>query len=238
MALKSISKKNIKKQLSASDVETLPEAFVAAAAQISAKGTFTHAGIAVGSDAGKHLFHFNSKSTRKVELEYCRMYYQLEFQTIPPYLAEAFFVHCSEALDSASPEYGYFYNGTYFKEGKLINPNEGSPYRMTCVGFCLGLLNGWNVIVDAEAFIAHEDWDSSNSLTDIEKTVELKELKALYPYLEEEELSKDIKRIKPSQYLASAYVNEFPVRKTSVDPIASVLEEIATEIVKQEDEDA
>ena len=206
-----------------------PEKFVAATVKIDKSGTIRHAGIAVGSEEGRHIFHFNAVKLVKRELEFCDNYYQREFETIPPYLAEAFYVHCTEAMKSSAPEYGKFYNGTYFKDGKIINPDEQAPFRMSCVGFCLGVLNGWDWDTD-DNFIAHGDWTADNSLTEAELRYEQEGLNRFYDYLSEEELLVDIRRIKPSEYLASAYLAPAPISKVSVEPIATILESIALKL--------
>lgn len=227
MTIRPLSRHLIKKHLLPSKPDSLPEKFVSAIVKIDKSGTIHHAGIAVGSEEGRHMFHFDSVRLKKRELEYCDNYYQREFETIPPYLSDAFYVHCMDAMNSSAPEYGKFYNGTYFKDGKVINPDEEAPFRMSCVGFCLGVLNGWDT---TDNFIAHEDWTADNSLTEIELRCEQDELKRFYDYLSEEELLVDIRRIKPSEYLATAYVTPTPISKASVEPIATILESIALKL--------
>jgi hypothetical protein len=227
MTIRPLSKRLIKKQLLQSKPDSLPEKFVSAIVKIDRSGTIRHAGIAVGSEEGRHIFHFDSIKLVKKELEYIDNYYQREFETIPPYLSDAFYVHCMEAISSSAPDYGKFYNGTYFKDGKVINPDEEAPFRMSCVGFCLGILNGWDT---EDNFIAHEDWTADNSLTELELRCEQNGLKLFYNYLSEEELLVDIRRIKPSEYLASAYLTPTPISKVSVEPIAAILESIALKL--------
>jgi hypothetical protein len=228
MTTRPLSKHLIKKHLLPSKPDSLPEKFVSAIVKVDKSGTINHAGIAVGSEEGQHMFHFNSTSLIKRELKYYDNYYQREFETIPPYLADAFYVHCMEAMDSCAPEYGKFYNGTYFKDGKVINPDEEAPFLMSCVGFCLGVLNGWDT---AENYIEHEDWTANNSLTEAELRYEQSNLKQLYGgYLSNEELLVNIRRIKPSEYLASAYLAPTPISKASIEPIATILENIALKL--------
>ena len=229
MTIRPLSKHLIKKHLLPSNPDSLPEKFVSAIVKIDRSGAIYHAGIAVGSDEGRHMFHFNSVRLTKTALEHCSNYYQREFETIPPYLSEAFYVHCTEAIKSSVPEYGKFYNGTYFKDGRAINPDEEAPFRMSCVGFCLGILNGWDWDTD-DVFIAHEDWTADNSLTEAELRYEQDGLNRLYAYLSEEELMVDIRRIKPSEYLASAYLKPIPISKASIEPIATILESIALKL--------
>jgi hypothetical protein len=223
-----LSKSKLKSQLKASEPDLLPDKFVAAAVQIGANGKIHHAAIAIGSEYGKHIFGYNSVRIEQADMEYSRMYYQKSFENIPPHLAEAFYVHCSAAAKISAPKYGYFYNGTYFKDGKLINIDECSPYRMTCVGFCLAILQGWHT--EDGAFINYEDWNEDNSMSEIEAIVELKNLKELYNYLDENELRSGMRRIKPSEYLSSAFLEELPMQKALIEPIAKSLAEIATEI--------
>lgn len=227
MTTRPLSKHLIKKHLLPSKPDSLPGKFVSAIVKIDKNGTIYHAGIAVGSEEGQHMFHFNSMRLVKRELASCDNYYQREFETIPPYLADAFYVHCMEAMNSSTPEYGKFYNGTYFKDGKVINPDEEAPFLMSCVGFCLGVLNGWDT---AENYIEHEEWTASNSLTEQELRYEQSNLKQLYNYLSAEELLVNIRRIKPSEYLASAYLAPTPISKVSIEPIATILESIALKL--------
>jgi len=223
-----LSKSKIKSRLKASEPDSLPDKFVAAAVQIGANGSIQHAAIAVGSEYGKHIFEYDSAIVNKLDIENSSMYYQKDFETVPSYLSEAFYVHCSEAVKNCAPEYGYFYNGTYFKDGKLINPDECSPYRMTCVGFCLGILQGWHT--EDGTFLDYEDWNAANSMSDAEAAAELNKLKEIYHYLDEEELKSGMRRIRPAEYLSSAFIDKMPVQKALIDPIAKSLNEVAIEI--------
>lgn len=225
---KRLSKIKLKNQLEASRPDSLPDKFVAAAVQVSANGTMHHAAIAVGSEYGKHLFGYNSARIEVADMENSRMYYQKDFPNVPPHLADAFYVHCKAAATNSAPKYGYFYNGSYFRDGKLINKDDCEPYRMTCVGFCLAILQGWHT--GSEEFINYEEWDESNSLTEIQAIVELKQLKEQYSYLDDEELKSGMRRIKPAEYLSTAYITELPIKKEEVEPIAKVLVEVALEI--------
>jgi len=228
---KKVSTTRIRKQLRACEPSLLPEKFVAAAVQLGANGRIHHSAIAVGSEYGKHIFGFNSARIETTSMEYSRMYYQKSFDNVPPHLSEAFYVHCNEAAKNCAPEYGYFYNGTYFKDGKLINAEECGPYRMTCVGFCLAILQGWHT--DNGEFIIYEDWNENNSMLEIEAIVEIKKLKEDFPYMEEDELRDGMRRIRPAEYLSCAFVDEIPVTKALIEPIAKAVNEVAAEIAHE-----
>jgi hypothetical protein len=79
----------------------------------------------------------------------------------------------------------------------------------------------------------YEDWTADNSLSDSAIAAELAELKQIYPELDENDFSNNIRRIKPSEFLAAAYLDTTPVRKILTDPIAVVLKEIALEIKEE-----
>lgn len=87
---------------------------------------------------------------------------------------------------------------------------------MTCVGFCLGVLKGW---FEGEDYIAYQDWKASSTLSAKKIEEDLKELKSLYPHFTDDELLLNIRRIKPSEYLASAFISKYPVRKSDTDAI-------------------
>jgi hypothetical protein len=204
--------------------DDLPLTFIAASVEVNENGYLYHAGIAIGCEHGKHLFHYDGSNLRFDLLEF-PWHLQHTIDLVPEYLAEAFYVHCYEATLETAPEYGFFYEGTYFKDGKAVLKNEANPYRMSCVGFCLALLKGWDK--ELTDYMEYKDWKADNTLKKEDIDAEMEELKYFYPKLTEEELLQEVRRIKPSEYLAASYFKTYPVRKAQTDTLAVGLKEVA-----------
>lgn len=220
-----MTKEEINLQIKDSSDQQLDSKFIAAAVYINEDGELYHAGIAIGSDAGKRLIHLNDTILDE-ELNRYQYFILKNFEHIPKDEAEAFYVHAKDAVNSSSIVMGYYYDGTYFREGRFIIPGNEPYTRMSCVGFCLSILRGWNIDDD---YIEFGDWNAANSLSAEAEANELESLKALYPNLTEADLKTNIRRIKPSEYLAGAFIKTTPIRKAHLAPIVPILKEIAIE---------
>ena len=189
---------------------------VAASVFTDDSGRAVHAALYVGRDDERSIFHFDAETLREDKFEKCRPFLSKEFTSIPPFEAGAFLVHCREAITNPAPGYNFFYDGSYFKDGKFVGINGEPSYHMTCVGFCLGLLKGW---FEGDEYIQYRDWNANTTLGQETINKELARLKFLYPKFTDDELMENIRRIKPTEYLASAYIEIMPIRKETISAI-------------------
>lgn len=212
-----ISKKTIDKQLFTSNSPTLPPNFIAAAVYVNEAGKAYHAGFAIGYNGERQLFHFDTEAEMLSfePLSDKEWYVHKDFITIPPVLASPFLIHCTKIQKLSAPKWGCFFNGCYFKDGVLFN-KENDPFYLTCVGFCLAVLLGFE---ETDDYISFADWTIENSVSDEYITDFLAELQKSHPKINIDNLQENIRRIKPDEYLATAYLNETPIRKATIDKI-------------------
>ncbi len=209
--------KKLKKQILASDNADLADG-VGAAIFPDDNGYPFHAAIFVVKGEEKSVFHFDAVNLLESKLGECRGFLFKEFSSILPKEAGAFLVCCREAINNSAPGYNYYYNGGYFtRDGQFVGIDGEPSYHMTCVGFCLGVLKGW---FEGEDYIAYEDWQASNTLSADKIAEELAKLKYIYGGFSDEELAENIRRIKPIEYLASAFFNNHPIHKSETDKIS------------------
>jgi len=152
------------------------------------------------------LFHYTGTS---VEYGYVdEDYYHRNTDTIAPDEVPSFIAFCQYIKKKAKPKYGYFYSGeSYDSEGNHIS-NSYSGERMTCVGFCLNVLKGFL----EEDYINYKDWDE-----DSHEDRDYLDRYCKKHNLNPDNLQKSHRRINPRECLASAFFNNLPIRKVSID---------------------
>jgi hypothetical protein len=116
---------------------------------------------------------------------------------------------------------------SYWKDGEYFS-DRGISEVTTCVGFCISVIAG---------FIYHEDNYFDLSAWDADSVEEfrlkytqffdarLQELAEMHPNEYGDLILNHLKRITPSEYTASAFINVLPITKPAIDEI---LENIKT----------
>ena len=220
------TKKRLKKELTPTVDLELDLDFVGVSVFTDDNGYPEHAAIFISKGEESHIFHFDSENLKENKINECDQFLTKVLQSIQPFEVGAFLVQCKEALNNPAPGYHFFIDGSYINgQGKYVSELGIPVYRMTCVGFCLALLKGWF----EEDYLMYEDWRADNTINPATLQQQLSELMALYPNFSEEELSRNIRRIKPIEYIASGYFNKRPIRKANTDTIIVNLKDIVKE---------
>ena len=208
-----LSLQQISNELIKSDLDATEGDFVAAAVSISEGGEAKHAGLVIKYNDDYYLFHFGPK-LKFEPLPEGQWYYHKNLNFIKSEEIPSFLAHCKLIDEEANPIYGYYFNGSYFSGGQYFSDIE-TPQYMTCVGFCLNVLNGF--ILHSQ-FIYFNEWKINTvSQRYIDEIIE--KFKADIPDIDINMLIEDIRRIAPEEYLAAAYIDNIPVRKTQIDAI-------------------
>jgi hypothetical protein len=218
-----IPQKNIVEDIKSCETYDLPDNMVGAAFTWNPDGS-QHAAIFLRYNGDSNLFHFDGKTVMIEPLSPQEEYYHKKLEFLDPILLPAFFAQCELILENAQPKFGYFYDGAlYDTQGKFISPND-SPEYMTCVGFCLNVINGF--LSDHE-FFSHGDWNDQ-SLNDRKEFVErfFKLAKEANPEVDINAFKTSLRRIMPVEYLSGAFSKTLPVRKAFVDEISSEVQEL------------
>ncbi|MEI3802734.1 MULTISPECIES: hypothetical protein [unclassified Chitinophaga] len=198
--------------------------FVAAAVKITKEGEAEHAGIVIYYNKDCFLLHYNSVDV-KISGIPNKWYFHKPLQVIPPIFVASFLSYCRKVVQKANPEYGYVYGGSIYDQHGQFFSEKKIPEVMTCVGFCINVVLGF---IEADEYISYSDWTIA-TLADSDKYIAhyRNEFVKIFPDLDMEELIKNIRRVKPSEFLTSAFLNSnLPIRKIAIDEILDLVEAV------------
>ncbi len=215
----------IEENLLHSESVDLTVPFVAAAVQIDATGRAGHAGFVIHtSNNNYYLFHYTSEEVLMQDIPPCPWFFHKKLDFISNDEVNAFLAHCTFIKQNARPEYGCFYDGSFYdSEGNFFSEND-FPEVMTCVGFCLNVIVGF---IESDEYLQYNDWTDSNSLRNPEEYFEtfineFEELMNALPTplpINIPQLRASLRRIRPDEYLAAAYLKNIPIPKSDIDSI-------------------
>jgi hypothetical protein len=221
-----LSLKKIDKDLLSIDDPQLNHNLVAVAVQIDDNGIGRHSGLIIGVDRKYYIFHFTGEEVELKEPEGGKWIFCKELEIINPQFSEAFLAHCEMILEESNPSYGFVFEGSYWIDGNYFSDKNITEIT-TCVGFCISTIAGF--IYNEDQYFKLDDWDSNSvegfrkEYTEFfEKT--LSDLKEKHPNEYEDIVLNYLKRITPSEYTSSAFINTLPIRKTKIDKILGTVE--------------
>lgn len=133
---------------------------------------------------------------------------------------------CEDLLENGvHPIYGFIFNDSYY------DPNTGESYLVnsihditTCSGFCIKVIRGF--IYNHPEYLKLNDWTleslnlaNTNLIEFSMKTIREYAIEKNITSTEELFQTDELKRISPSEILASTFFNELPIRKIQIDQI-------------------
>lgn len=203
--------KKISQDLIKSDEDPLDSYFVAAAVEINAAGQSRHVGLIIHCEEGYYLFHFDGQNI-EIEEEPVGWYFHKTLDFILPEFCNQFLGHCKKIKEKAKPKFGLFYPGSYYNENGEYYSESGLEEYMSCVGFCINVIKGF---IEADEYFRYEDWTNVDFK---KKYIEefIIEYKKIKPDITEDLIADNIRRITPPEYLASAYLDDLPIRRVEV----------------------
>ena len=217
----------------------LPKDFVAAAVAVDRNGNAYHAGLVISYKGQVCVFHYTGSSIVLQPVPEDDWYLHKHLDFIHEEDVPAFVIHCQSIKKDANPKYGYYFGGDYYVDGKYFSETEASEI-MTCAGFCLNVLLGF---IEADEYLAVEDWDANDPDTrytvyvhgqpehlTADEYIEyyVNAVKKIYQPDELAVLKKNLRRIYPIQYLASAFMENLPIRKSEIDQNVENIQKILT----------
>ena len=217
----------IEASLIKSDTNDLPFNFIAAAVKVDDDGHPHHAGLIIKLNDKFFLFHYTSREVILDKVPDEKWYFHKTLSFISEIEIPAFLAHCKIISIKAKPKYGYFYGGSYYKDGKYFSEAHDKEF-MTCVGFCINVVLGF---LETEVYFSYSDW-TDDSLDNPEEYLNnfINEQKGDNPEIDINAFKKNLRRIMPSEYVASAFFNEPPIRKKAVDEI---IESVKLALIKK-----
>jgi hypothetical protein len=135
-------------------------------------------------------------------------YFHIVTSTIPDYEVPSFISMCRNILKKANPRYGFFYSGESYDVDGNHRSNTDLGETMTCVGFCLNVLNGF---VEDE-YLAYWDWDHTSH----PEPNYLRDYCTKYN-IDMSKVQDSHRRITPSECLISCFFADLPIRKADID---------------------
>ncbi|MCM5528986.1 hypothetical protein [Parasegetibacter sp. NRK P23] len=213
-----LSFEEIDKSLVYFNQENLPDNYVAAAVKLDENGSAFHAGILICFEATYYILHFDGNTVDFKSPNLSSWYFHKPLSIILSDEVETFRIHCLMISETANPEQGYFFAGSYYDSDGKWYSKEGFPERMTCVGFCISVIMGF---LDSHTYIQFEDWDSKSIGDDeyFKGFIRNFKLENADTEIDEELYRKNMRRIPPPEFLASAFFDNLPIRKSQIDEI-------------------
>ena len=223
----------ILKNLKRFNDESLPNSFVALAAKINDLKQFEHAAILIRLKGRNFLFHYPGSVLPIVEEDFDEhgWYFYKIFSQIKvndDSEVDGFLGICRWICEESNITYSFFADkSNYNSLGKYISKN-GLPELGTCVSFCVNTLSDF--IPEGDSYLELDDWDSS-SLGD-KKDFD----SSLQAYIQVKHKGIDMniynafkKRITPLEYVASGFIDEYPIRKDWLTEISPVVQKVVTD---------
>lgn len=206
------------------DEDQLPENLVAVAVKVDDLGLAFHSGLIIGVDGVYHLFHYGGNTVDLEDVPIDEWYLCKELEIVDGQeFSLSFLAHCQNILSEESPNYGQYYDGSYYDEdGKYFN-EAGTSNFTTCVGFCIKVITGF--IHKKEQYFELSDWDNAtadsfyHNIPQFYFDVFIKKFKQKNPKVSEGDFRKAYKRISPSEYTASAFITDLPIRREAIQNI-------------------
>ncbi len=210
------------------------EDFVAISSEIDGNSFCKHSGLIISFQEKVYYYHYAGQDVELEDITYLVNTNETIFIKRLNIINEddvvSFLGHCEKLkIKGINPLYGFVFNNSYYdsenKESFLVNAKHDIT---TCVGFCIKIIRGF--LYNNDEYIKLDDWDAS-SLSNVETWIFDYINKYLLVYatnnnLTVEELynQHELKRIMPSELLSSAFFEELPIRKSSIDLIRTHLE--------------
>jgi hypothetical protein len=194
--------------------ENYADYFVAAAVKINDEKTASHAGLIVKCDEGVFLCHFDGENILIEEPSEDWYFYKI-FEFIDKRLSSALLAQCKNIKETSNPLYGCYYEGSFYNNDGIYFSSVSKKEFMTCVGFCLNVLKGF-LCEDDEEFFKYSDWTKAD-LPNWYLEQFAQKLKLYHPKANIESLKENIRRIKPSEYLASSYLDSYPIERKQIN---------------------
>lgn len=204
-----------------------PENFVALTVNIS-DGEAKHSGLLIRYKGIDHLCHFPGNSlpeivpVSNVDVYVYRVWDLVSIDDFDE--VGAFLSHCKYVCGQSNIIYGYINDGSsYDYRGAYLNRTE-LPEIGTCVGFCLNILN-YHVLTSGEEYLYFhiDDWHDNNEWFEHDGFAH-RQIADRFPNVDMELYNRFKKRITPLQYLCSAYLYNYSIRRADVDSIAPQVE--------------
>lgn len=222
---------DIKRKLVKFNENSLPENFVAITTQI-VNNVATHAGILIRHKSINYLHHFPGYAPPEVVENFDAtdewyIYKIADFIEDDESEVGSFLSRCKKICAESKISYGFIIDNSFYNESGNFVSRNGLPEFGTCVGFCINTLYDAIIDLDGDYFLL-DDWDSMEIDPDLNERLNIYTA-SKYPRLDWALYNSFKKRIKPIEYLSSAFVDSYPIRKIDLSNIEPIVQEYINE---------
>lgn len=174
-----------------------------------------------------HLCHYTGRSIEFGEVNddyFHRVSGVVEANEVP-----AFISFCKNVTKKANPRYGFFFSGESYDKitGKHLSNKDLGEF-MTCVGFCLNIINGF---LEEEQYLKFEDWNTNSH-----SEPGYLDWFCNKHGLDKSKIQTSHRRITPIECLSSAFFDELPISKHKIDSKIPYVKEYFTRVFNEEEE--
>jgi hypothetical protein len=209
------------------------EDFIAFCVSVDDVGIATHSGILICYDEKVHFFHFDS-TVHLDELDIDNIDNNLYIKKITIFGNEiilAFKAYCEILQLEVSPLYGFVFLNSFYNVDGVYYSDANLPDITTCVGFCINVIRGF--LYNNDKYIEVGDWNSDTIdslpvdfqywIDSVQDQLESISVNVSVEMMEDVK-NNYFKRIRPSELASSAFFENLPIRKVSIDFLNPTLE--------------
>jgi len=223
---------NIKRSLVKFNESALPESFVALAVNVSSNMRPYHAAILIRLNNVNYLHHYGPIPVLQENFDTKDWYIYKVLDIITADDEDevgAFLQHCRRVSVNSKMTYSFIADGSSYNDAGEFVSGSGLPELGTCVSYCINTLS--TALIDSDSYFELDDWDDSD-ISEVEDldNYGLRSAFRKYPNLDKGLYNAYRKRITPLEYLCSAFINEYPIRK---DDIHEIIDKVREQIVKK-----
>jgi len=222
-----VTTKEIEESIIRTERQGTPATFVGAAVELDKDGDAVHSGIVIFNGNECKLFHFTGRDVRLVESTDSdwrnrNWYYHKVIDRIDEEEIEAFLSFCRNISKKATPRYAFYYDGhaKYTPTGDYIYTSVKGQY-MTCVGFCLNVLHGF---IDDGQYLDPSTWPVTDETEQENYEDFLETLRKHDVEFDNNVIKVGFKRISPSEFLSSAFLDMKPIVYDDIKPLTDQVE--------------
>lgn len=207
--------------------ETLPSNFVSIATKIVDNNP-THAAILIRYQNRNFLHHFPGNTRPEVIDDFNEdgwyVYKIIDSLSSSEDEVGSILQYCYRICKNSKITYSYIADGSSHKDDGEFISKIGLPEFGTCVGFCANTLT--NAILDIkDSYFNLNDWDNSGLDAFIDKW-SIEQATKKYPDLDWSKYNAFKKRIKPIEYLCSAFITDYPINKVDINNIKDDVQKV------------
>lgn len=187
--------------------------WVALSNQFNRYGSACHGALLINYEGSIAVFHYTGTNLLHEDLSSFGQSFHKVSDTVAEDDVPAFLAMCRKVLEKDDPTYGFFTGASFYDYNGNFHDTAGSGYRMTCVGFCLAVLQGFL----ERDYLEYTTWPTVTSDPFNRTEEDYLEWYCAQHNLDINTITSLPKRIAPLEYLISGFYIDLPISKSTLD---------------------